>query len=180
MWSPVESSGVQPITLNWLWTLTRVDYIKVIQNIVFTRVDYVKSPPKNKPRASPNPPKSRPEGSKIEPGGLRGNIFGRLRSKIYSYPSSKSVQGAKIAQKTPKIAIWGPVEAQPVPTWPQLGGPNPPKWSQKHTKIDAGERSKTTSRKNIIFPQNYATSGITLHWFWTLTRVDYSENLSFS
>ena len=152
--------------LNWLWTLTRVDYVK--------------SPPKNTPRGLPNPPKSRLEASKIELGGLQDGIFCRHRSIIYSCQSSKSVQGAKIAQKTPQIAIWGPIEAQLAPTWPQLGGPNPPKWSQKHTKIDAGKRSKTTPRKNMFFPQNYATSGIALHWFWTLTWVDYSKNLSFS
>ena len=166
MWSPVESSGVQRIMLNWRWTLTRVDYVK--------------RPPKNMPRALPSLPKSRQEGSKIEPGGLQDGIFGRQRCKICSCWSSKPVQGAKIAQKTPKIAIWGPMETQLEPTWLQLGGPNPSKLSQKPPKIDAGRRPKTTSRKNIIFPQNYATSEITLNWFWTLTRVDYSENLSFS
>ena len=152
--------------LNWFWTLTTADYVK--------------SHPKSRPRALPTPPKSRLEASKIELGGLQDGIFCLHRSIIYSCQSSKSVQGAKIIQKPPKITISGPVEAQPVPTWLQLGSPNLPKWSQKHTKIDAGERSRKTSRKNVVFPQNYATSGITLHWFWSLTRVDYIENLSFS
>ena len=139
-----------------------------------------KGPPKNTARGLPNPPKSRPGASKIEPGGLQDGIFRRQRSKIYSCWSSKSVQGAKIAQKIPKITIWRPNDTQLEPTRLQLGGPNPSKLSQKPPKIHAGRRPKTTLRKNIIFQQNYATSGITLNWFWILTRVDYSENLSFS
>ena len=140
----------------------------------------LKGPPKNTARGLPNPPKSRPGASKIEPGGLQDGIFCRQRCKICSCWSSESVQGAKIAQKTPKIAIWGPNDPQLEPTWLQLGGPTPPKSSQKPPKIDAGRRPKTTSRKNVIFPQNCATSGIKLNWFWILTRVDYSANLSFS
>ena len=65
----------------------------------------LKGPPKNTARGLPNPPKSRLKASKIELGGLQDGIFCPHRSIIYSCQSSKPVQGAKIAQKTPQIAI---------------------------------------------------------------------------
>ena len=121
----------------------------------WTRVDHAKSPPKNRPRA-----------------------FQTLQNHGWRLPKSSSARRQDLPKDTPNRNLrpnWGPTCPNMAPTWK----PKSPKQSQKHTKIDAGKRSKTTPRKNMFFPQNYATSGIALHWFWTLTWVDYSKNLSF-
>ena len=76
--------------------------------------------------------------SKIEPGGLQDGIFCRQRSKICSCCSSKPVQGAKIAQKTPKIAL------EPSQTL-QNHGRGPPKSSREASRTASSVASALKS-----------------------------------